>query len=94
MELISPRPAVTARFEVSLPYDIFTTLILLDGPYKGISEWVVQARALLAPDLADRVHLLVGVLRYGSLLWGKLTTFAPGDPARRDFPAFLRRQAN
>lgn len=90
MELVSPRPAVTAEFAVSLPYDLFTTLILLDGPYKGISDWVVSTRALLPAELAERIHVLAGVLRYASALWGRLAALPLDDPARRDFAPFVQ----
>jgi ArsR family transcriptional regulator len=93
MELIPPRPAVAARFDISLPYDLFTTLILLDSRHSaaGVSEWIARTRPALPGPLTAQLHELVGALRHTTLLWGRLAALAPGDPARRDFDAFLAR---
>jgi hypothetical protein len=85
MELIAPHPTVTVSFGVSLPYDLFTTLVLLDtlGDAHGVGAWLGQTRARLPGALAARLHEVVGALRYAPLLWAELTAAAAKDPARR-----------
>lgn len=84
MELVSTRAQIATSFDVSLPHDVFTTLILLDAaPYcEGFSEWVTVTAAALPAAFRAELHPLAGLFRYASSLWGHLAKGSRGAGER------------
>jgi DNA-binding transcriptional ArsR family regulator len=92
MELITGPLSVDIEFKVSLPHNLFATLILIESAdrLEGMSDWGMRAAASLPGELAAGLHSLIGFLRYCPAAWGYLAAEVPdGHPAHTDFDAFI-----
>ncbi len=92
MELIAGPRVIDTEFKVSLPHDLFATLILIEASERleGISEWITRTAAALPAELAAEITMLVGLLRYCPSAWGYLAADLPEEHAAyTDFDAFI-----
>lgn len=92
MELVSESPVIETSFQVSLPHDLFATLILVESAERlaGLDDWITRAAASLPKALAAEARALVGFLRYCPWAWGRLATDIPtGHAAHTDLPSFI-----
>lgn len=76
MDLVAASPNFEIEFKVSLPQNVFTTMLLLEasGRVEGLGEWINQAVSHLSLELAESLRRFAQVTGYCTGFWGALVT--------------------
>jgi DNA-binding transcriptional ArsR family regulator len=89
IDLVQAKPATQTTFQISLPYDLLNTIVLMinASQVEGLDQWIYATQAALPPTLQRDMEIALMLIFKSPTLYKQLQAIPLDDPTHHEFEA-------